>query len=64
MVVIGDQNKETVTRVVDLLKEYEDLFPQKFSKMKGTAVSLGEMNIPLKPYAKPKEKTLSIESNI
>jgi hypothetical protein len=42
MVIIRDYwDKETVTQVIDLLKEYEDLFPQSFSEMKGIAGSLG-----------------------
>jgi hypothetical protein len=36
MAIIGDYwDKETITQVVDLLKEYEDLFPQSFFEMKG-----------------------------
>jgi hypothetical protein len=34
-------DKETATQVVDILKEYEDLFPHRFSEMKGIAGSLG-----------------------
>jgi hypothetical protein len=64
MAIIGDYwDKETVTQVVDLLKEYEDLFPHKFSKMKGIAGSLGAMKIQLKLDAKPgQEEALSIKS--
>ena len=29
------------------------MFPTNFSKMKGITGDLGEMKIPLKPYAKP-----------
>jgi len=32
--------------------EYQDLFPTKFSEMKGIVDELGEMRIPLKPNAK------------
>jgi hypothetical protein len=50
MAIIGDYwDKEMVTQVVDLLKEYEDLFPQIFSEMKGIVGSLGAMKIQLKP---------------
>ena len=42
--------------MVDLLKEYQDIFPMFFSKMKGIAGGLGEMHIQLKPYAKPIKK--------
>jgi hypothetical protein len=51
---IGDYwNDETIEKVVDLLQEYQDLFPTTFSEMKGIAGDLGEMKIPLKPEAKP-----------
>jgi hypothetical protein len=54
MAIIGDYwDKEIVTQVVDLLKEYEDLFPRSFSEMKGIAGLLGAMKIQLKPDAKP-----------
>jgi len=53
MAIIRDYwYKEMVTQVVDLLKEYEDLFPQRFSEMKGIVGSLGAMKIQLKPDAK------------
>jgi hypothetical protein len=38
--------------VVDLLKEYEDLFPWSFLEMKGITRSLGAMKIQLKLNAK------------
>jgi hypothetical protein len=51
---IGDYwNDETVEKIVDLLCEYQDLFPTTFSEMKGITGELGEMKIPLKPNAKP-----------
>jgi hypothetical protein len=54
MAIIGDcWDNEMVTQVVYLLKEYEDLFPQSFSKMKGISRSLGSMKIQLKPNSKP-----------
>jgi hypothetical protein len=40
-------------KIADLLHEYQDLFPTKFSNMKGIDGDLGEMEIPLKPNAKP-----------
>jgi len=40
-------------KVADLLHEYRDLFPTKFTEMKGIVGELGEMRIPLKPYSKP-----------
>jgi len=39
--------------ITDLLCEYQDIFPTTFSEMKGIARELGEMKIPLKPYANP-----------
>ena len=39
--------------ITDLLHEFQDLFPTKFSKMKGILGDPGEMKIPLKPDAKP-----------
>jgi hypothetical protein len=51
---IGDYwNDETVENIVDLLCEYQDLFPTTFLEMKGIARELGEMNITIKLYAKP-----------
>ena len=51
---IGDYwDDETVSKITDLLHEFQDLFPTNFSKMKGIVGYLGEMKIPLKPYAKP-----------
>jgi len=54
MVIIGDYwDKETVPQVVELLKEYENLFHRIFSQMKGIARSLGAMMIQIKPDVKP-----------
>jgi len=48
-VKIGDHwNEDTVEKVVELLCEYEDLFPTKFSYMKGIIEDLGVMKITLK----------------
>lgn len=50
---IGDYwDEETVGKIIDLLHEYRDLFPTKFTEMKGIAGELGKMKIPLKPNAK------------
>ena len=38
---------------MDLLHEFQDLFPTKFSEMKGILGDLGEMKILLKLDAKP-----------
>ncbi len=37
-----------VSKVTELLHEYQDLFPTKFSEMKGILGELGVMKIPLK----------------
>ena len=47
-----------MAKIIDLLHEFQDLFPTKFSKMKGILGDLGEMNILLKPDAKPVKKQL------
>ena len=51
---IGDYwNNETVGKITNLLHEFQDLFPTKFSEVKGIVGDLGEMNIPLRPNEKP-----------
>ena len=40
-------------KITDLLHEFQDLIPAKFSKMKGIVGDLGEMKIPLRSDAKP-----------
>jgi len=40
-------------KIIDLLHEYRELFPTKFTEIKGIARELGEMRIPLKVDAKP-----------
>ena len=46
-------DEETMAKIIDLLYEFQDLFPTKFSEMKGILGNLGEMKIPLKPDVKP-----------
>jgi hypothetical protein len=49
MARIGDYwDEQTVESIIELLREYSDLFPTTFTKMKGIAGELGEMNIPLR----------------
>ena len=49
---IGDYwDNGTVEKITDLLYEFQDLFPTKFSKMKGIIKDLGEMKMPLNPDA-------------
>ena len=56
---IGDNwNDETVGHIVDLLQEYQDMFPTKFVEMKGILGDLGVMRIPLKAYTKPMKQRL------
>jgi len=43
----------TVDKVAELLHEYPDLFPMKFSNFKGIVGDLGVMKITLKPDTKP-----------
>lgn len=51
---IGDYwDGETINKVTDLLHEYQELFPTKFSDMKGIVGDLGVMKIPLQPDVKP-----------
>ena len=42
-----------VSKVTQLLHEYQDLFPTKFSEMKGILGDIGVIKIPLKHNAKP-----------
>jgi hypothetical protein len=44
---------QIVERITKLLREESDLFPITFTEMKGITRELGEMNIPLKPKARP-----------
>lgn len=50
MAAIGDYwDKEIISEVVALLKEYTDLFPQCFTEMKGIKGERGDIIIELKP---------------
>ena len=50
---LGDYwDEETMAKITNLLHEFQDLFPTKFSEMKGILGNLGEMKIPLKPDVK------------
>ena len=47
---IGDYwDDEIIGNIMDLLHEFQGLFPTKFSNMKGIVGDLGEMKIPLNP---------------
>ena len=43
----------TISNITKLLHEYQYLFPTKFTDMKGIKGPMGEMNVPLRPYARP-----------
>ena len=46
---IGDYwDEETVVKIMDILHEYQDLFPTNLLEMKGIVGDLGEMKIPLR----------------
>ena len=50
---VGDYwDEETMAKIMDLQHAFQDLFPAKFSEMKGILGDLGEMKILLKPYTK------------
>ena len=54
LAAIGDYwHEENVGHIRDLLKHYEDLFPTKFTKMKGILGDMEVMRIPLKEGVKP-----------
>jgi hypothetical protein len=51
---VGDYwDAATIDKIIELLHEYEELFPIKFTDIKGIKGPMGEMRIPLKPYARP-----------
>jgi hypothetical protein len=51
---VGDYwDYSTIRKIIELLHEYPDLFPTKFTDMKGIKGPMGEMKISLRPYARP-----------
>jgi hypothetical protein len=51
---VGDYwDVATINKITELLHECQELFPTKFTEMKGIKGPMGEMRIPLKPCAKP-----------
>ena len=50
--------KQIVGHIADLLHDYQDLFPTKFTEMKGIVGDLGVMQIPLKEDARPVKQRL------
>jgi hypothetical protein len=54
---VGDYWDATTTdKIMELLDEYQDLFLNNFTDMKGIKGPMGEMRIPLKPDVKPLKK--------
>ena len=49
----GYWDEDTVGKVAELLTEYQELFPTKFSELKGITGDLGVMHITLKLNAHP-----------
>jgi hypothetical protein len=57
LVNIGDYwDDATISKITELLHEYQDLFPTKFTDMKGIKGPMGEMKILLKEDARPIKK--------
>jgi hypothetical protein len=54
---VGDYwDDATIDKIIELLHEYQELFPIKFTDMKGIKGPMGEMKIHLKPDARPVKK--------
>jgi hypothetical protein len=51
---VGDYwDVATIDKITELLRECQDLFPTKFTDMKGIKGPVGKLKIPLKPYVRP-----------
>jgi hypothetical protein len=51
---VGDYwDDATIGKIIELLHEYHDLFPTKFTDMKGIKGPMGEIKIPLKENERP-----------
>ena len=54
MAKIGDYwSEQQTTEIVDLLKEYQDVFARDYKDLKGFVEEMGEMKIDLLPEATP-----------
>jgi hypothetical protein len=54
---VGDYwDDDTISKIKELLHEYQDLFPTKVTYMKGIKGPMGEINIPLRSYSRPIKK--------
>ena len=52
MARIGDYwNNEQTTEIVNLLKEFQDVFSRDYKYLKGLVQEMGEMKIKIKPDA-------------
>ncbi|KAH9309855.1 hypothetical protein KI387_037766, partial [Taxus chinensis] len=52
--IIGDYwSEKEFSKIIDLLDEFEDLFPHRYHELKGVHHSMGEMRIKLKECARP-----------
>ena len=53
MAKIGDYwSEEQTTKIVDLLKEFQDVFAWDYKDLKGLVAEMGEMKIDIKPDAR------------
>ena len=60
IVKIGDYwREEQTTEIVNLLKEFQDVFSRDYKDLKGLVHEMGEMNIDIKPYLRPENKNLN-----
>jgi hypothetical protein len=51
---VGDYwDAATIEKITELLHVYQELFPTKFTDMKGIKGTMGKMRITLKPDARP-----------
>ena len=48
--------EQQTTKIVDLLKEYQDVFARDYKDLKGLVEEMGEMKIELLPEATPVKK--------
>ena len=49
-------SEEQTTEIVNLLKEFQDVFARGYKYLKGIVHEMGEMNIDIKPDARPVKK--------
>ena len=62
--IVDYWDDDTISKVTELLHEYQDLFPMKFLELKGIVGDLGAMHITLKPEVKlVKQHPYQLHSN-